>query len=49
VSAWPTVVFFDSNGKVTAIATAIDGPATGTYYTRLVPEYRKKIEKLLAG
>jgi thiol-disulfide isomerase/thioredoxin len=47
--AWPTVVFMDAKGKVDSIATGIDGPATGTYYTRLVAEYRKRIEKLLGG
>jgi len=45
--AWPTVVFFDSLGKVDSIQTGIDGPATGEHHAHLVGEYRKRIEKLL--
>ena len=45
--AWPTVVFFDSSGKVDSIQTGVDGPATGEHHARLVGEYRKRIEKLL--
>jgi thiol-disulfide isomerase/thioredoxin len=45
--AWPTVAFIGSNGKVAAICTGIDGPATGKYYAQLVMEYRQKIENLL--
>jgi hypothetical protein len=46
--AWPTVVFYNALGKVDGIQTGIDGPATGEYYSRLVQEYRNRIEKLLS-
>ena len=45
--AWPTVVFIGRNGKVAAIHTGIDGPATGKYYDELVRNFRQKIEGLL--
>ena len=47
--AWPTVVFYRSDGKVDCIHTGIDGPATGEYHTKLVKEYRNRIEKLLSS
>ena len=47
--AWPTVVFYNSDGKVECIHTGIDGPATGEHYSKLVEEYRNRIEKLLAS
>jgi hypothetical protein len=46
--AWPTVVFFNAQGKVDGIHTGIDGPATGGHYDKLVSEYRERIEKLLS-
>jgi hypothetical protein len=46
--AWPTVVFYNSLGKVDCIQTGIDGPATGVHYDNLVREYRNRIEKLLS-
>ena len=47
--AWPTVVFVGRNGKVTAIHTGVDGPATGKYYNRLILNFRQKIEELLSA
>ena len=47
--AWPTVAFIRADGKVAAIATGIDGPATGIHYTRMASEYRRRIEMLLAA
>jgi hypothetical protein len=46
--AWPTVAFIGADGKVSAMATGIDGPATGIYYEQMVRLYRDWIEKLLA-
>lgn len=45
--AWPTVAFIAADGKVSAIATGIDGPATGPYYEQMARHYRGWIEKLL--
>jgi dipeptidyl aminopeptidase/acylaminoacyl peptidase len=47
--AWPTVVFVGADGKAAAIATGIDGPATGTHYQRMRDEFCRRIERLLAG
>jgi hypothetical protein len=47
--AWPTVVFYGADGKVKAIHTGIDGPATGEYYVQMVGKYRQIIEDLLSG
>jgi thiol-disulfide isomerase/thioredoxin len=46
--AWPTVVFYNSEGKVAAIHTGVDGPATGEYHQKLIDQYRTKIEELLS-
>lgn len=46
--AWPTEVFIGPDGKVDCIYTGIDGPATGEYYTRMVKEYKSRIEKILS-
>jgi hypothetical protein len=45
VYAWPTVIFRGADGKVKAIHTGIDGPATGIHYEKLVKKYREIIEK----
>ncbi len=46
--AWPTVVFYDSEGKVAAIHTGVDGPATGDHHQKLIDQYRTKIEELFS-
>jgi hypothetical protein len=45
--AWPTTVFYGPDGRVTAIHTGMEGPATGPYYARLENRYRRIIESLL--
>ena len=47
--AWPTVAFIAADGKVAAIATGIDGPATGPHYAEMAGQYRRRIESLLSG
>jgi hypothetical protein len=45
--AWPTTVFYGTDGRVAAIHTGMEGPATGPYYARLENRYRRIIESLL--
>ena len=45
--AHPTTFFLNREGRVAAIHTGMDGPATGGFYVKLEQKYRKIIESLL--
>lgn len=48
VFAFPTTLFVDRSGKVRKIHTGFSGPATGIHYEKLVSEFEKTTEMLLA-
>jgi thiol-disulfide isomerase/thioredoxin len=48
VFAFPTTIFVDRNGKVRKIHTGFSGPATGVHYEKLVDEFEKTVNVLLA-
>lgn len=47
VRAYPTTVFMDGKGGVTAVHTGFSGPATGVRHTRLRERFEDEIEALL--
>jgi thiol-disulfide isomerase/thioredoxin len=47
ISAFPTTLFIDRNGKVQRIHTGFSGPATGEDYEKFKAETEKLIEELL--
>lgn len=48
VYAFPTTIFVDRQGKVRKIHTGFSGPATGVHYERLIGEFEKMVDSLLA-
>ncbi len=48
ISAYPTSLFIDRQGRVRRIYTGFSGPATGKAYHRLRQEFIRTIESLLA-
>jgi thiol-disulfide isomerase/thioredoxin len=48
VFAFPTTIFVDRSGKVRKIHTGFSGPATGVHYEKLVDEFEKTVDSLLA-
>lgn len=48
VLAFPTTIFVDKKGKVRGIHTGFAGPGTGVYYDRLVEDFNRLIDKLVA-
>lgn len=48
VYAFPTTIFLDRQGKVRKIHTGFSGPATGVHYERLIGEFEKTVDALLA-
>lgn len=47
-TAYPTTLFLGRDGKVRRIQAGFFGPATGRQHARLVAEFRREIERLLA-
>ena len=47
VRSYPTTIFLDRNGKVSAIHTGFSGPATGEAHHKLKKQFKEKIEELL--
>ncbi len=47
VRAYPTILFVDRNGKVNAVYTGFNGPATGDAHLRMREQFALKIEQLL--
>ncbi|MFM7395576.1 MAG: TlpA disulfide reductase family protein [Gammaproteobacteria bacterium] len=48
VFAFPTTIFIDRHGKVRKIHTGFSGPATGEHYEKLVADFTKTLDGLLA-
>lgn len=48
VRSYPTTVFIDRGGRVTAVHTGFTGPATGDAYTELQRKFEAEIESILA-
>ena len=48
VFAFPTTIFIDRGGKVRKIHTGFSGPATGEHYTKLVGDFERTVDLLLA-
>lgn len=48
VYAFPTTLFVDRNGHVRKVHTGFSGPATGKHYERLVDDFEKITDELLA-
>ncbi|MFM7627866.1 MAG: hypothetical protein ACKO7G_15665 [Gammaproteobacteria bacterium] len=46
--AFPTTIFIDRGGKVRRIHTGFAGPATGEHHTKLVSEFERTVDALLA-
>jgi len=49
VRAYPTTIFLDGQGKVRAVHTGFDGPATGAAHAQLRERFELLIEGLLRG
>ncbi len=49
VRAYPTTVFMDEKGNVSAVHTGFSGPATGEAHESLKLRFESEIESLLAG
>lgn len=49
VRAYPTTVFMDDEGNVSAVHTGFSGPATGDAHETLKLRFESEIESLLAG
>lgn len=49
LSAYPTTIFLDKNGKIRKIHTGFNGPATGSYYERFVEEFNSFMSGLMDG
>ena len=47
VRAYPTTVFMDGRGRVSAVHTGFSGPATGERHQRLRERFESEIESLL--
>ncbi len=47
VSAYPTTIFLDGEGRLRAVHTGFSGPATGVEHQKLRTEFEKLIEELL--
>ena len=47
VRAYPTTVFMDERGNVSAVHTGFSGPATGERYARLKQRFESEIEALI--
>jgi thiol-disulfide isomerase/thioredoxin len=48
VFAFPTTIFIDRGGKVRKIHTGFAGPATGEHHTKMVAEFERTVDSLLA-
>jgi thiol-disulfide isomerase/thioredoxin len=48
VFAFPTTIFVDRAGNVRKLHTGFSGPATGEHHARLVADFRRTIDMLLA-
>ncbi len=48
VFAFPTTIFIDRGGKVRKIHTGFAGPATGVHHEKMVREFERTVEALLA-
>ena len=48
VFAFPTTIFVDRGGKVRKIHTGFAGPATGEHHTKMVREFERTVDMLLA-
>lgn len=48
VLAFPTTIFIDKKGVVRQINTGFSGPGTGPYYDKLVDEFNRLVDKLVA-
>jgi hypothetical protein len=47
ISSFPTTVFLDRNGKIVAVHTGFNGPATGDSYQQWVNGTKELIEQHL--
>lgn len=48
VFAFPTTLFVDRGGKVRKVHTGFAGPATGEHHTKMVREFERTVDMLLA-
>jgi hypothetical protein len=48
VFAFPTTIFIDRGGKVRKIHTGFAGPATGEHHAKMVREFERTVDGLLA-
>lgn len=49
IRAYPTTIFLDAKGRITAVHTGFAGPATGEAHEELRAEFVERIEALLAS